>query len=102
MGDGSTGFHPVARTRTKCWTTPCRYPLQNRDDDVWVLIENQLERTDHIHLGQLLTYAASLQAVTIVWVAAMFTDEHCAVFDWLNEITDDTFRFFVYEITDFG
>jgi len=42
--------------------------------DNWVLVENQIERTDHNHLGQLLTYAAGLQAVTIVWVAERFTD----------------------------
>jgi hypothetical protein len=71
---------------------------KNTDDDTWVLIENQLERTDHIHLGQLLTYAAGLQAATIVWVAATFTDEHRAVLDWLNEITDDTFQFFGLEV----
>lgn len=64
----------------------------------WVLIENQLERTDHIHMGQLLTYAAGLQAVTIVWVASKFTEEHQATLDWLNEITDDRFRFFGLEI----
>jgi len=64
----------------------------------WVLIENQLERTDHTHLGQLMTYAAGLKAVTIVWIAHHFTEEHRAALDWLNEITDDRFNFFGLEI----
>ena len=64
----------------------------------WVLIENQLERTDHNHLGQLLTYAAGLHAVTIVWVAATFAEEHRAALDWLNEMTDETVNFFGLEI----
>ncbi len=71
---------------------------KNIDDDSWILIENQIERTDHKHLGQLLTYAAGLQAVTIVWVASKFTDEHRASLDWLNKITDDNFRFFGLEV----
>lgn len=66
--------------------------------DSWVLVENQLERSDHIHLGQLLTYASGLQAVTIVWVAARFTEEHRATLDWLNKITDESFRFFGLEV----
>ena len=66
--------------------------------DHWVLIENQLERTDHIHLGQLLTYAAGLNAVTIVWIAERFTDEHRAALDWLNERTDESINFFGLEI----
>lgn len=66
--------------------------------DQWVLIETQLERTDHLHLGQLLTYAAGLQAVTIVWVAAGFTEEHRATLDWLNKITDESFQFFGLEV----
>ena len=79
---------------------PFRADILCRDtlDDSWVLIENQLERTDHTHLGQLLTYAAGLQTVTIVWVAANFTDEHRAALDWLNEITDERFRFFGLEV----
>lgn len=44
--------------------------------DQWVLIESQLESTDHKHLGQHLTYTAGLQAVTIVWVAATFILRH--------------------------
>ncbi|MBE9029921.1 DUF4268 domain-containing protein [filamentous cyanobacterium LEGE 11480] len=67
-------------------------------NDHWVLIENQLERTDHIHLGQLLTYAAGLNAVTIVWIAARFTEEHRAALDWLNEISNEDFNFFGLEI----
>jgi hypothetical protein len=66
--------------------------------DDWVLIENQLERTDHCHLGQLLTYAAGLDAVTIVWVAERFTEEHRAALDWLNERTDEKIHLFGLEI----
>jgi hypothetical protein len=66
--------------------------------DAWVLVENQLERTDHTHLGQLLTYASGLQAVTIVWIAARFTEEHRSTLDWLNKITDESFRFFGLEV----
>ncbi|NIA15065.1 MAG: DUF4268 domain-containing protein [Nitrospiraceae bacterium] len=67
-------------------------------DNHWVLIENQLERTDHTHLGQLMTYAAGLDAVTIVWVASRFTDEHRAAIDWVNRITEEGINFFGLEI----
>lgn len=67
-------------------------------NDHYVLIENQLEKTDHTHLGQLMTYAAGLDAVTIIWIAQKFTDEHRAALDWLNRITDETFTFFGIEI----
>ncbi len=63
-----------------------------------VLIENQLERTDHGHLGQLLTYAAGLKAMSIVWVSTLFTDEHRAALDWLNEITSSSIAFFGLEM----
>jgi hypothetical protein len=64
----------------------------------WILIENQLERTDHSHLGQALTYAAGLKASTVVWIAYHFTDEHIAALDWLNSITDDGVRFFGVQV----
>jgi hypothetical protein len=66
--------------------------------DNWVLIENQLERTDHTHLGQLITYAAGLNAVTIIWIAERFTEEHRAALDWLNERTDEKINLFGLEI----
>ena len=71
---------------------------RNTSDNTLVLIENQLERTDHTHLGQLITYAAGLDAVTLVWVVERFTEEHRAAIDWLNRITDDGFHFFGLEI----
>jgi len=64
----------------------------------YVLIENQLEITDHKHLGQIMTYAAGLNAVSIIWIASQFTDEHRAAIDWLNRITDSDFNFFAIEI----
>lgn len=64
----------------------------------FVLIENQIERTDHSHLGQLLTYAAGLEAVTVVWVASSFTDEHRAALDWLNRVTTEAVSFFGVEV----
>ena len=67
-------------------------------DDHWILIENQLNRTDHTHLGQLMTYAAGLDAVTIVWIASQFTDEHRDALDWLNKMTDEEIRFFGIEV----
>lgn len=67
-------------------------------DGSLVLIENQLAKTDHTHLGQLMTYAAGLDAVTIVWIAERFTDEHRAALDWLNEITNEKVSFFGLEI----
>lgn len=67
-------------------------------NDSYVLIENQLEKTDHTHLGQLMTYASGLDAVTIIWIAKKFTEEHRAALDWLNRITDASFNFFGIEI----
>lgn len=63
-----------------------------------VVIENQLERTDHRHLGQCLIYAAALDATTVVWVAPEFRDEARAAFAWLNRHTDDDVRFFAVEV----
>lgn len=72
----------------------CKSP----DFDHFILVENQIERTDHSHLGQALTYAAGLDAVTIVWVAGKFADEHRACLDWLNRSTREGINFFGIEV----
>lgn len=64
----------------------------------WVLVENQIEPTDHKHLGQLLTYAAGLNAQTVIWIAEGFREEHRAALDFLNSATTDEFRFFGLQI----
>jgi hypothetical protein len=71
-----------------------------RDESgAFVLIENQLEGTDHRHLGQILTYLAGLEGdATIVWIATKFLEEHRAAIDWLNANTNDRFDFFGVEM----
>ena len=64
----------------------------------YVVIANQLEHTDQSHLGQLLTYAAELKAVTMVWVAAQFTQEDQNTLNWLNEVTGSSIQFFGLEV----
>lgn len=64
-----------------------------------VLIENQLEQTDHRHLGQVLTYLAGLEGdATVVWIATRFLEEHRAAIDWLNSNTNERFDFFGVEL----
>lgn len=63
-----------------------------------VIIENQLEKTDHDHLGKLATYASGLGADIVIWIAKTITDEHRQAIDWLNEITNEEIGFFALEI----
>ena len=70
-----------------------------------VVIENQFTRTDHDHLGKMITYASGLQSQIIIWVAPRFRDEHRSAIDWLNDISGPETGFFgvvleVFQISD--
>ena len=69
-----------------------------RNAEDTVVVENQFGRTDHDHLGKLLTYSAGLESATIVWIAETFVTQHRAALDWLNAQTVQEVRFFGLEI----
>jgi hypothetical protein len=63
-----------------------------------IIIENQLEKTNHDHLGKIITYASGLDAKTMIWIFKEIKAEHRQAMDWLNEITDDTMSFFAIKL----
>ena len=63
-----------------------------------IVIENQLESTDHKHLGQLLTYASAYDACVIVWIVSDYTEEHRQAIDWFNKNMPDAISFFLVQI----
>lgn len=67
-------------------------------NDAVLMVENQLEHSDHTHLGQVITYAAGSGAATIVWIATEFRPEHRQAIDWLNEHTLEDVRFFAVQL----
>lgn len=72
--------------------------LRNTSNDTFVLVENQLETSNHNHLGQLLTYLQGLAAKTIIWIAPQFREEHVSAVRWLNDNTHADFSFFAVTI----
>jgi len=63
-----------------------------------IVIENQLEITDHTHLGQIVTYASGYEAEVIIWIVKDVRDEHKQAVDWLNDHTDERINFFAIKM----
>lgn len=72
----------------------CKDEITGKD----VLIENQLEPTNHDHLGKIITYASGLDASVVVWIVASARDEHASAIEWLNKNTNDNVSFFLLEV----
>ena len=63
-----------------------------------IIVENQLEDTNHDHLGKIITYASGKDADVIIWVVKHAREEHKAAIEWLNNHTDEKIEFFLCEI----
>lgn len=76
----------------------CDLVAKDETTDTTVIIENQLESTNHDHLGKIITYAAGLGAKVIVWIVKNAKEEHRAAIEWLNNNTVNDINFFLIEI----
>jgi len=63
-----------------------------------IVIENQLETTNHDHLGKIITYASGYDAEIVIWIVKDIRDEHKQAIDWLNEHTDEKINFFAIKM----
>lgn len=74
------------------------YAVDKDNPDTIVIVENQLGETDHKHLGQLMAYAAGLDAKIVIWISSEIRDEHNATVEWLNQIATESVGFFLVRV----
>jgi hypothetical protein len=84
----------VEKTEVAAGTYSADILAKDTETGKFVVIENQLEKINHDHLGKAITYASVLDASTIIWVASDFTEEHKRALDWLNDQTNDEISFY--------
>lgn len=76
----------------------CDIFAKDETTGIKVIIENQLEPTNHDHLGKIITYASGLGAKVIVWIVRQAKEEHRSAIEWLNNNTGNDINFFLIEI----
>ncbi|NGP90025.1 DUF4268 domain-containing protein [Fodinibius halophilus] len=71
---------------------------EEQDTGQKVIVENQLEQTDHDHLGKLVTYASGHDAKYVVWIVRQANEEHRQAMEWLNDYTNNQINFFLIRL----
>lgn len=79
----------------------CDLVAKDETTGIKVIIENQLEATNHDHLGKIITYASGLDANVVVWIVKEAREEHRSAIEWLNNKTTKDISFFLMEIRAF-
>lgn len=76
----------------------CDIVAKDETSDITVIIENQLEASNHDHLGKIITYASGLDAKVVVWIVKQAKEEHRSAVEWLNNNTRSGIDFFLIEL----
>lgn len=92
------GLSELVCVATEHWVGDFKLDMLCTDGDDKVVIENQLEETNHKHLGQILAYAAGVGAKKVVWLADSFRPEHATALEFLNDNTTDELAFFGVQV----
>jgi hypothetical protein len=92
------GLSELVLVAIEHWVGDFKLDILCTDGDEQVIIENQLEETNHKHLGQILAYAAGVGARKVIWIAESFRPEHATALQFLNDSTTDNLSFFGVQI----
>jgi hypothetical protein len=92
------GLSELVHVATEHWVGDFKLDILCTDGDEQVIIENQLEKTNHSHLGQIIAYAAGVGAKKVIWVAESFRPEHASALQFLNDNTTEDLSFFAVEV----
>ena len=76
----------------------CDLVAVDESSGIKVIIENQLESSNHEHLGKIITYASGLDAQVVVWIVKNAKEEHRIAIEWLNNNTNSDINFFLIEL----